>query len=198
MAELTMRQQEIMEIAIKLMARRGIQQVTMKNIAKQLGISEPAIYRHFESKMAILLAILAQFKEHSRAHLTRARSLESSGILRLETIFLEHAGQFVKHPHTAVVVFSEELFQNDLRLAEEVFAMMTLAQETVAEIIGEAQINGEIRPDLPQDHLALMILGTLRLLVKRWHLSHYAFDLQQESARVWESLKTLFTYKDNS
>jgi TetR/AcrR family fatty acid metabolism transcriptional regulator len=195
MAEVTTRQQEIMEVAIKLMAQRGIQQVTMKNIAKRLGISEPAIYRHFESKMAILLAILVQFKERSREHLTRARSLKSSGIMQLETIFLEHAGQFAKHPHTAVVVFSEELFQNDLRLTEEVFALMTVVQETVTEIIGEAQSNGEIRPDLPKDHLALMILGTLRLLVKRWHLSHYAFDLQQESIRVWESLKTLLNYK---
>lgn len=191
MAEFTARQKEIIDTAIRLIHQGGIQRLTMKNIAKQLGISEPAIYRHFESKMELILSMLAQFKLRSGEHLSRARSLHNSGIKQLETIFLEHSGQFATHPHMTAVVFSEEAFQDDKRLAKEVFSVMTNAHDTITEIIEQAQQTGEIRDDIPKEHLTLMILGTLRMMVKRWRLSGYAFDLEQESIQVWETLRTL-------
>jgi AcrR family transcriptional regulator len=193
MAELTARQKEIIEVAIKLIHEGGIQSLTMKNIAKRLGISEPAIYRHFENKMDILLSMLSQFKQRSGEHLSHARSLNGSGLLQLETIFLEHSEQFATHPHMTAVVFSEEAFQDDIRLSEKIFSIMTLAHDTILDIIDCAQKDGEIRNDIPKEHFALMILGSLRLLVKRWRLSDYSFDLKQERIRVWESLKTLLS-----
>ena len=53
----TERQQEIINVALKLINEKGIQGLTMKNLSKEIGISEPAIYRHFENKIEILLAI---------------------------------------------------------------------------------------------------------------------------------------------
>ncbi len=191
MTELTARQAEIIEAAIRLIHRGGIQHVTMKNIARQLGISEPAIYRHFESKMDILLSMLAQFKQRSGDHLRRARSLNVSGLQRLETIFLEHSEQFATHPHMTAIVFSEEAFQDDKRLSEAVFSVMRTAHDTVADIIAQTQQNREIRCDIPKEHLTLIILGTLRMMVKRWRLSAYSFDLKKERLQVWKSLKTL-------
>lgn len=170
----------------------GIQNVTMKNIAARLDITEPAIYRHFASKNEILLAMLEQFKFRSKQHIQRARSAEISSLRKLETIFLEHSGQFAERPHMTAVVFSEEAFQDDPRLAELIFSVMNAAHEGVSEIIGAAQQAGDIRADIPKEHLALMLLGALRLLVKRWRLSKYAFDLRTESQRVWQSLCLLF------
>ena len=193
MAELTARQKEIIEVAIKLIHEGGIQRLTMKNLAKHLGISEPAIYRHFENKMDILLSMLSQFKQRSGEHLSRALSFNDSGLLQLETIFLEHSGQFATHPHMTAVVFSEEAFQDDTRLSEKIFSIMTLAHDTILDIIDRAQKDGEIRNDIPKEHFALVILGSLRLMVKRWRLSDYSFDLKQERIRVWESLKTLLS-----
>lgn len=192
MTELTERQKTIVEAAIKLIDDSGIQNVTMKNIAARLDITEPAIYRHFASKNEILLAMLEQFKFRSKQHIQRARSAEISSLRKLETIFLEHSGQFAERPHMTAVVFSEEAFQDDPRLAELIFSVMNAAHEGVSEIIGAAQQAGDIRADVPKEHLALMLLGALRLLVKRWRLSKYAFDLRTESQRVWQSLCLLF------
>jgi AcrR family transcriptional regulator len=195
MMELTARQKEIVEVAIKLIHEGGIQHVTMKNLAHALRISEPAIYRHFQNKTDILLSMLEQFKQRSGNHLQRARALNESGIKQLEMIFLEHSGQFTAHPHMSAVVFSEEAFQDNSQLSEKIFSVMTLAHDTIVEIIDSAQQHGEIRDDLPKEHLALMILGALRLMVKRWRLSNYAFDLREESQRMWASLNTLLAVK---
>lgn len=193
MTEFTERQKEIIETAIKLIDEGGIQNVTMKQIANRLDITEPAIYRHFASKADILLSMLEQFKFRSKGHLTKARSAEVPNLQKVETIFLEHSGQFAERPHMTAVVFSEEAFQDDPRLAEIIFSVMNAAHEGLAEIIAAAQQAGEIRGDIPAAHLAITILGTLRLLVKRWRLSKFGFDLRQESQAVWHSLKTLIT-----
>ncbi|PID58923.1 hypothetical protein CSB45_02675 [candidate division KSB3 bacterium] len=193
MPELTARQQDIITQAIVLIHEGGIQRVTMKNLSKRLGISEPAIYRHFDSKRAILLTMLQQFRERSRQHLLQAAAAEVSGIARLEMIFLEHSGQFAKNPHMTGVVFSEEAFQDDTALSETVFSVMSFAHDSIVDIIATAQQKGEIRADVPKEYLAVVILGTLRLMVKRWRLSHYAFDLDQESRMAWMALKTLLT-----
>ena len=191
MPEMTRRQQEIVEIAIRLIAEGGIQRLTMSNIAKQIGISEPAIYRHFQSKKDILLALLAQFKRRSEFHLKQAQFFESSGIILLETIFLEHAGLFVKDPPMAAVLFAEETFRGEPQLIKEILSVMTMTYDAIANVIERAQSRGEFRNDMPKEHLALIIQGTLRFLVKRWYLSGYSFDLRQESERVWASLKML-------
>lgn len=41
---------EIAKVAIEFFAERGVEKTTMLNIAKALGVTEPAIYRHYASK----------------------------------------------------------------------------------------------------------------------------------------------------
>jgi AcrR family transcriptional regulator len=62
----TERQQEIIDVALDLISQKGIQGLTMKNLSKEIGISEPAIYRHFENKIEILLAVLDLFRDSTR------------------------------------------------------------------------------------------------------------------------------------
>ena len=45
----TERQQEIINKSIEIIATKGIQGLTIKNLSKEIGVSEPAIYRHFEN-----------------------------------------------------------------------------------------------------------------------------------------------------
>jgi AcrR family transcriptional regulator len=61
----TERQQEIVETALGLINEKGIQGLTIKNLSKKLGITEPAIYRHFVNKIQILIALLNLMKKNT-------------------------------------------------------------------------------------------------------------------------------------
>ena len=63
---LTTRQKQITQIALELIASGGIQNLTIKNIAAQLKITEPAIYRHFSTKAEIITAMLRRFGRQFR------------------------------------------------------------------------------------------------------------------------------------
>lgn len=191
MTELTPRQQQIVDVAIELIAEGGIQQLTMNNIALQIGISEPALYRHFTNKKEILLTILGQFRRHSEFHARHASFFETSGLVLLETIFFEYINQFLRSPALASVVFAEEAFKSETDARQEMLSIMKLVHDTITEVVGRAQERGELRADLPDHHLALTFLGSLRLLAKHWAMADYGFDLREEGISLWNSWKTL-------
>jgi len=195
--DFTKRQKDIIDVSIKIIAKKGIQHLTIKNISKSLGISEPAIYRHFESKLDILLAILLNFKIKMRNSIDHIQALGKSPVEQIEVMLFSHFKEFVNNPALAAVIFSEEIFQNDKRLAREVKSIMKLSQDFITSLIQEGQQSHMIRDDIPQEQLSLIILGALRLIVTRWQLSDTAFDLEKEGQNLWMSIKKLI-YPVNS
>ena len=57
------RQKEIIEAAISLIAQNGIEGLTTKALAAAVGISEPALYRHFSNKAKIVQAVIGCFDD---------------------------------------------------------------------------------------------------------------------------------------
>ena len=187
----TERQKEIIETAVSIISKKGIQRLTIKNISGNLGISEPAIYRHFDSKMEILLAILINFKKASKATIQRIHATGKPPLEQIEMIFSTHFSKFAANPALAATLFSEEIFQNDKRLSREVAAIMNLSQETIETLIQKGQKSGEIRTDIREKHLATIILGALRLIVTQWRLTKFSFDLETEGGKLWDAIKKL-------
>jgi len=191
MADFTVRQKEIIEVSIELISKGGIQELTIKHISREMGISEPAIYRHFESKLDILLAVLTYFEDLTTYVSEKAFSMKNPVFDRIETFFSGLMDEFSKNPSLTKVIFSEEIFQNDRRLSEKVLSVMKGHQRKIFESVGEGQVNGQIRNDIPQKHVVMFIMGTFRLLVTRWRLSGFNFDLKQEGKELFSSMKKL-------
>lgn len=53
--------QSIVDVSFKLMAEHGIEKMSLSMIAKEVGISKPAIYYHFSSKEALVAFYLKKF-----------------------------------------------------------------------------------------------------------------------------------------
>jgi AcrR family transcriptional regulator len=47
---------------MNIISNDSIHNLTIKNITTKLGISEPALYKHFKNKSDILLAILEKYE----------------------------------------------------------------------------------------------------------------------------------------
>ncbi len=184
----TKRQFEILNKSIELIAEKGIQNLTIKNLSKKIGVTEPAIYRHFENKFAILKAILNLFKEEIELNFKILRKENLSSLKKLEKIFDFHINKFSSNPHYASVIFSEELFKNDPKLATIIDKIMLYNIENTASIIKEGQNNKEIRDDIKAEELTTIFLGGLRLLVKEWAQNGFKTDLLERGKSFKESL----------
>lgn len=61
--------ENLFNAAVELFSQNGYDAVSMREIAAAVGVTEAAIYRHFESKAAILNEILAVFKRKLEGYL---------------------------------------------------------------------------------------------------------------------------------
>ena len=78
------RDEQILDVAADLFLERGFNNVTLDEIGAQLGITGPAIYRHFSSKDDLLATLFDQTMDHllllvdqTQASVEPAAALES-------------------------------------------------------------------------------------------------------------------------
>ena len=185
------RQAEIIEKSIEIIADKGIQGLTIKNLSKEIGISEPAIYRHFESKTAILIAILSTFEDMAEMLGLMMENSEDTAIEKIEYLFNKMTDVFTGTPSLVSVIFSEEIFKNEDVLKQKITGILNKNEETIENIIKIGQEKGEVRTDIDFKNIALIFMGSLRLLVKRWDLNAYNFNLKEEGDKLTKSLQTI-------
>ncbi|MDA3890757.1 MAG: TetR/AcrR family transcriptional regulator [Salinivirgaceae bacterium] len=187
----TERQAQIIEVAMNLIANKGIQGFTIKNLSKEIGISEPAIYRHYESKIDILINILNNFKEMSEMMSEMLVNNTDSALGKIDFMFSKMFEIFTEQPSIISVIFSEEIFKNEAILKEKIIEIQNIQQLNIENIIDKGQIEGNVRNDIDKSSLALIFMGSLRLLVKRWDLNNQSFSLKLEGKKLLKSFKIL-------
>ena len=187
--QFTERQIEIMEAATKRIDQFGIQELTIKNLAADLHLSEAALYRHFKSKNEILLGLLTYFilEMKERLSLIIENEKESPSEL-LRQLFESQLSTFVKKPAIVSVIFSEGIFQFNKELSEKVSSMMAVMQENIKGLIVRGQNDGLYSKLMGPETLTTIIMGSMRMVVLKWKLSGNKSDLVNDGKSVLNGL----------
>ena len=187
----TDRQKEIIGASILLIDEKGIQGLTIKNLAHAIGVSEPAIYRHFKNKIDILISILDFFQSETEEMLIGVLQGSGTSMIKIEQLYRTHFQKFHHKPTLVSVIFSEELFRNEEILIKKIAEIIDRNNKTLVTIIAEGQAKKEIRSDIPVKELAVITMGTLRMFVKSWQMSRHSFNLVEEGESIIKSMKQI-------
>ena len=190
MKETTGRQRQIVAAALDIIADRGPEALTIKGIAKRVGFSDAAVYRHFRNKAQILNAIVDLFADSSERLLAEIHACDRPSLDKLRLFFLDRCRVFAGDRVLATVMFAESLFQNDPEMAAKLHQVLQGHRRLLLEIIRAGQRQGAIR-GLPAEHLFTLVMGSLRLLVLQWRIGGYGFDLMRAAQKLWRSLIAL-------
>jgi len=167
----TERQKEIVTKAFVLIASQGIQELTIKNLAKAIGTSEPAIYRHFDSKAAILSAIVDEIIAVRNAAWQQVVNERRTAKEKLIDFFSRQALSFESFPSLVIILFPDMLFRQDPDLLERIRAMIGETNRHIRELLKAGVEEGSFRKDLDCDNLSLLLIGGFRMLVSRWRMN---------------------------
>jgi len=167
----------------------------LKNLSKRLGIYKLAIYRHCESKIDILLSLLDYFTNNTSGIYKDEQHQDLPAIERLKNVFNKHFQTFESRPALVAVIFLEEIFRNELVLSNKVKLIMECNAASITAILDESKRKGEIKPAIDTQQLATIFMGSLRLLVKRWQMCNFEFDLKKEGDALFETLNQLVNFK---
>ncbi len=187
------RQNEIIKVSLDIIYNEGIQMLTMKYIGAKLGISDAALYKHFESKDDILAAVVDEFSRLSLNILHDIENRPISSCAKIKSFFLDRCELFAKNKAMAAVMFSEDFFSHNPRLEEKLTDVADEHKSILDNFFEQGQYSSEIRTDIPKGHLFTLIIGTLRFLVMQWRGSNYAFDLPKKGLDVWTSIEKMIS-----
>lgn len=189
------RQIEIIEAATKLIGETGIQNVTTKHLAEEIGFSEPALYRHFKGKTDILVSVLEFFKMKMGDGLDVLLLKKRSGLEKIQQLIQFQFNMFTKNPAIIMVVFAETSFQYDKKLSVTVSKLLKHTQKLVMNMLKKGVEDGSIRNDANLEQLTSIILGSMRFNVLQWRLSNFEFDLNKKGDELWQTLKLLINQR---
>ncbi|MEW6219910.1 MAG: TetR/AcrR family transcriptional regulator [Thermodesulfobacteriota bacterium] len=185
------RQAEIVEAALRVIAERGVRELTVATIAEVAGMSVANIYRHFRDKNELLRAVAEEVGTMVMGRAATVAAGSGSPLAKLATIFRAHLELIAANPGIPRLVFSEELHSGPPTLAEPLALRIALYLETIAGIVAAGQREGEIRQDLAPRETAVTLLGMIQFSTLRWSLSRGAFSLPEEGMRLWNNFETL-------
>jgi AcrR family transcriptional regulator len=187
----TERQLEIIHTGIKLIAEKGLQGLTIKNLSNAIGISEPAIYRHYKNKKEILVNIIDFFSATTEQKITEIAQSDLPSFDKLRQAFDFQFSRLQKNPALISVISSEEIYQGEKYLKERIKEITLLVAGQLEAIVKEGQEKDEIRADLPSSQVALIIMGAMRMMMAKWQLFDQKIDLVEEGSKILESILML-------
>ncbi len=193
--EFTVRQMEIIDAAIHVIANEGYENLTTKRLASMMNFTEAALYKHIPSKRDLVLMILTHFTDVSAKVLEKVRNLHLEPVESIRLFVLNRYRLFESNPALAKVMFSEELFKNDPSFSSQYLQMMHAHRDEIIRYIKLAQNNQSIQSNFEPMHIFRIIMGATRLLVTQWTMNHGAFDLQKEGTDLINTIIKLIEVK---
>jgi AcrR family transcriptional regulator len=173
------------ESVVALAAKSNPSEITTAAIATQMGLSQGALFKHFATKDAILLAVMKWVAANLMARVDTAVRSAVTPLLALEALFLAHVEFVVKHPGVPRLVFCE--LQRTKRSApgRMVQTLLRSYGERVGGILAEAKARGELDPAIDTEAAAVLFIGTVQGLVMQSLLSGDLTRILTDAPRVF-------------
>ncbi len=181
------RRQQLIEAALTLLADNTLSALSTRTVARHLGLSQPALFRHFRSRDALMVAVV----DHARTQLgTVAQALleePADGLVRLERLAVALAGYVQENPGMPRLLFSDGSADSEpLRMA--LSQLLSMQRSLVAELVRQGQREGLLDRRVAPQRAGLLYVGMVQALVLQWQLAGRQDDLSAEIRpllRLW-------------
>lgn len=161
------RREQILDAAMRLFGQKGYQGTSIRDIAREVGITEGLIYHYFENKEQLLEACW-----RSRSWFPRLQALlERAPGMPLSLVLHELLSDFLTTLYAnrdAVVMCAVEM-QHHSELAAFYMERIEANQEMIARLVRSRQAEGEVHPDVDPVVVSTLLLGSSYSLLLLYH-----------------------------
>jgi len=185
------RKKEIIDAARKLIYKKGSEHVTVNNIAKEVKISEAAIYRHFRNKKEILSFLASHVTESLMQDIDSVVKSGLSSPDNISSILRSHLSKIEQKRGVSFQVIAEIISFGDKRLNKQVYDDIQNYLERFRELLDNGIKDKSIREDIDSGATALLLFAMIQGLVNTWALSNYSFDLTERYEALWNVFRKM-------
>jgi AcrR family transcriptional regulator len=153
------RQDEIKQAVLDIIFTQGLKSLSTKNLAKHIGLSEGAIFRHFATKQDILLSILQDVQTELIAQLREITVAPLSPEMRLEKFLCATVHYLTDKKGVTMLLFSEASHNNDSMLKNSLQQIFNSQRNLVSKIMLDGIALGIWDDQVNVDRVSMIYLG---------------------------------------
>lgn len=170
---------DLVKEAIQLISKGGIENLTLREVSRLLGVSQTAPYRHFKDKTALLVAVAEEGFRVLQSEMAKAAGSRSS-LAKLRAMGVAYVQFATDHAPSFRVMFGGAInLKEHASLKEAAHATLSLLET----VILECQKEGSMSAKSPKE-LALVCWSVVH------GLSNLTINGQLKDS-VWEDEKTV-------
>ncbi|MEO5356776.1 MAG: TetR/AcrR family transcriptional regulator [Nitrospirae bacterium YQR-1] len=188
------RKEQIAEAALSIIGADGIKGLTTATIAKEVGISESSLYRHFKNKEEIIKSVIDLVSQVMMNNYQSAQKEPISSLEKIERFFYNNTAYFEQHRGFVRIMFSSEIvFTKELKqyMSEKIAAYIAV----LSGLLDEGKADGSVKADIDSASMAVMFIGMHQLNNLRRLLSGFDYPFKDEALRLWSSFKNIVAVK---
>lgn len=153
------RQDQIKKAVLSLIAKKGLNAVSTRNLASEVGVSEGTIFRHFNTKRDIFLGIMQDVKDELMLPLRDITMAQLPPLERLELFLCKHVKYLIENNGITILLFSQATHMNDEELKNSLREILIKQKQYISKIIQDGIVEGIWDPELTVENAATLYMG---------------------------------------
>ncbi len=169
------RQEEIKKAFLNIIYRNGLKKLSTRNLAKEVGLSEGAIFRHFKTKSAIILSIIDDVQKDLIETLKKISFESTPPPERLFKYLCTTISYLLENRGITILLFSEAAYDNDKELLDRLNFIFNSQKQFAGKIITDGVAmgiwNGSVSvEDFTTLYMGVPITFNIGLILDKDHL----------------------------
>ncbi|MCC0080401.1 MAG: TetR family transcriptional regulator [Rhodobacter sp.] len=186
------RKADIVGALLVLADRIGPDRLTTTDIAREVGVTQAAIFRHFPTKADLWAAAAEAVAARIEAGWQTAIAANPRPRDRLRALLAVHLGLNETCPAMPAILHSRELAADHAGLRDRFTGIATQFRAHLLEALQATASEGALSPDLDLPEAADLLAALVQGLTLRWGESPRRTSLQADGLRLIDRQLSLF------
>lgn len=161
------KRKSILAAAVRLFSKKGFEQTSIEELAREAGIGKGTVYSYFQTKKDIVRAFCEDEIEFTRQELTRNTSPDTPIKDQLMILFEAEFEHLSRNKEFGRLYLQTRVFPDAHHSAEDL-EMQNKYFELLFPIYQKAQERGELRQDIELLHISGHFYALYLLMVSCW------------------------------
>ena len=180
------RQAELVAAALDLAATQSPSEITTGDLAKVIGITQGAVFKHFDSKEGIWLAVVDWAHQVLMLKLRQVAEGENQTALQsLRAVFMAHISFVEQYPGVPRLIFQELQHPKRTPLKDKVQLLMTDYRQLLMGLLAQAHKEGVIAPEVDMQAAEVLFIGAIQGLVMQSLMTGSLEKIKQQAKTVF-------------
>lgn len=186
------RRQQILEALADELETHPGERITTAGLARAVGVSEAALYRHFPSKAKMFEGLIEFIEESIFSLINRIMKEESSSLKRCENILSLLLGFSERNPGLTRILSGDILTGETERLRVRVSQFYERVETQLKQVLREGEMNKELTLTIPVQAQANLLLAVVEGRIIQFVRSGFKRSPTENWNNQWVLLSSLF------